>query len=263
MREGISSRLMRDALLIGVFLLIAGCAQQTQIASAAKPGPGKYTVEPATAWGHPEEEDEMDQFTAAFSPLTGAGEADQIKAQFRGNDRKAAKISIANARLERFDSLDALIETLPSDDDMRHHDPKITEAATQNRVDEEKRNVRVPAFICAIKYEADQDWHIIGSADADCDGPTFFNFEVSGLPKSNAASHDQLLEARNQFAELLDHDLPGPNTYRKYKGSGPIAVVIEGSLFYDVDHAPGIVGPDGMKPAMAWEVHPMTSIAAQ
>jgi hypothetical protein len=263
MRESISCRLVRDAVLAGFVLVLAGCAQQTETASSAQSKPGRYTVEPATAWGHPEEEDEMDQFTAPFNPLTGAGESDQIKAKFRGNDRKAAKISIADAQVEEFASLDALLETLQSDDAMRNHDPEITEAPTQNRVDEEKRNVRVPAFICAIKYEADQDWHIIGASDADCDGPTFFNFEVSGLPKSNAASHDQLLEARNQLAEVLDHDLPGPSTYRKYKGSGPIPVVIEGSLFYDVDHAPGIVGPAGMKPATAWEVHPVTSIVAQ
>jgi len=248
------------AVLAGCLLAMAGCAQPTQTAALVQPRPDKYSVEPATDWSHPEEEDEMDQFTAAFNPLTGAGEADQLKATYRGTDRKVAKTSIADARLERFTSLEKLVDTLESDDDMRHHDPKITKDASMDRVDEEMRNVRVPAFICAIKYEADNDWHIIGASDADCDGPTFFNFEVSGLPRRSADAHDQLQEARNEFAELLEHDLPGPGNYRKYKGKGPIPVIIEGSLFYDIDHPAGDVGPKGMKPESAWEVHPVTSI---
>ncbi len=245
-----------------VLLALAGCTQQqTQVASAAKV-PGKHTVEPATGWSHPEEEDEMDAFVAPFNPLTGAGEADQVKAQFRGNDRKDAKTSIADAPIEHFASLEALKQTLQSDDAMRHHDPKITEDADSGRVKEEKRNVRVPAFICAIKYEADSDWHVIGSSDENCDGPTFFTFEVSGVPKSSAPAHDRLLQVRKDFADILDHDLPGPNTYSKYK-DGPIPVVVQGSLFYDVDHAPGVVGPGDMKPTTAWEVHPVTKITRQ
>jgi hypothetical protein len=250
-------------IMVSGLLLLGACAQQNQTASIAQPKPGKYTVEPASEWGHPEPEAEMDQLMAPYNPLTGAGEADQIKAQFRGKDRKAAKTSIADTEVEEFASLGALVHTLQSEDAMRNHDPEITEDETMDRVDEERRNVRVPAFICAIKYEADQDWHIIGAADADCDGPTFFNFEVSGLPKSSAASHDQLLDARNQLADLLDHDLPGPGTYRQYKETGPIPVIIQGSLFYDVDHVAGVVGPQGMRPKTSWEVHPVTSISPQ
>jgi hypothetical protein len=37
-------------------------------------------------------------------------------------------------------------------------------------------------------------------------------------------------------------------------------VTVEGSLFYDVDHAPGAVGPRDMKPTTAWEIHPITQI---
>jgi len=152
------------------------------------------------------------------------------------------------------------VQTLAADDDMRNHNPEITRASTSQRVEEEDRNVRVPAFICAIKYEADQDWHIIGSSDSECEG-LFFNFEVSGLPRSNSPAHDTLLTVRQDLAEILDHDLPGPGSYHKYKGNGPIPVIIQGSLFYDVDHAPGVVGPATMKPETAWEIHPVTQIS--
>jgi hypothetical protein len=37
-------------------------------------------------------------------------------------------------------------------------------------------------------------------------------------------------------------------------------VRIEGSLFFDVDHAAGAVGPANMKPKSAWEMHPITKI---
>jgi hypothetical protein len=37
-------------------------------------------------------------------------------------------------------------------------------------------------------------------------------------------------------------------------------VLIEGSLFFDIDHAAGVVGPEGKRPKKAWEIHPITKI---
>lgn len=253
-------RRLKPLLRVCLVLALASCAQQAQVPPKARVQPGVHTVEPADQWAFAEDEDEMDPLVAAFDPLTGAGESEQIDAQFRGRDRKAAKTSISSARLEEFSSLEELVQTLAADDDMRNHNPEITRASTSQRVEEEDRNVRVPAFICAIKYEADQDWHIIGSSDSECEG-LFFNFEVSGLPRSNSPAHDTLLTVRQDLAEILDHDLPGPGSYHKYKGNGPIPVIIQGSLFYDVDHAPGVVGPATMKPETAWEIHPVTQIS--
>ena len=36
--------------------------------------------------------------------------------------------------------------------------------------------------------------------------------------------------------------------------------VVCGSLFYDISHSPGTVGPQGLRPGTAWEIHPVTSI---
>ena len=31
-------------------------------------------------------------------------------------------------------------------------------------------------------------------------------------------------------------------------------------LIYDIDHAPGVVGPSGMRPRTSWEIHPVTKL---
>jgi hypothetical protein len=36
---------------------------------------------------------------------------------------------------------------------------------------------------------------------------------------------------------------------------------VTGSLFFDVDHPAGAVGPQGHRPQTAWEIHPISSIA--
>ena len=242
--------------------LLTGCAQQP----VSEPLPAReptarwtYTIVSSDTWGHSEREEEMSLTIAPFNPLTASGPGDQIKAKFRGTHRKFSKIHISDADIESFDDLETLLGTLPSDDDMRDHDPEITKDANSHRTAEENRNVSVPTFICAIKYEADQDWHIIGAAANDCSTGPFFNYEISGLPGNNSFAFDTLLEVRQSLAEILENDLPGPGSYRKYEDN-PIPVIIEGSLFYDIDHGPGVVGPDGMRPGTSWEIHPVTQI---
>jgi hypothetical protein len=41
---------------------------------------------------------------------------------------------------------------------------------------------------------------------------------------------------------------------------------VEGALFFDVDHAAGVVGPTQptpMRPKTAWEIHPVTNVKLQ
>ena len=166
----------------------------------------------------------MDITIPAFDPLTGAGVSDQIKARFRGQDRKGPKTSTAEAEIENFENLRSLVR----------------------------------AWIYAIKYEADQDWHVIIGTDPSTTSKTFFNAEVSGLPSQSSSAFDTLLKVRQRLANILDNDLPQQGGYHKYED--PIPVLIEGSLFYDIDHAPGVVGPTGMRPRTAWEIHPITSL---
>ncbi|WP_374311179.1 hypothetical protein [Dongia sp.] len=239
---------------------LGGCAQKPVALKTVKNDAGQqYTVYAVDDWSHPEQESEM-EVADSVMPLTSLVPADLVNAQFRGHDRKIAKTSISDADTEDFQSLSAFTRSLPSDDDMRNHDPALEEDASFDRVEEENRNVKVAAYVCAIKFETDSDWHIIVAGDKRCNGPTFFNVEVSGLPKRNAADYATLLQARKDLATLLADDLPGSGTYRRY--DPPLHVQIEGSIFYDIDHAPGVVGPTGMRPSTAWEIHPVTSIVA-
>lgn len=215
-----------------------------------------YKLVPASQWQSPEREEEMDATIPAFDPRLETSSAAQITATFRGQDRRRAKTSIATASTEAFSSLGALIATLPDDDAMRDRQPRIRK--TSNRVGEERRNVRLPLWIYAIKYETDQDWHVIAGTNPAQTGRTYFNCEISGLPGSSAASYDTLLGVRQQLDDILDHDLPGQSSYHEYED--PIPVTIEGSLFFDIDHASGAVGPAGMRPDSSWEIHPITDL---
>jgi hypothetical protein len=80
---------------------------------------------------------------------------------FAGTSRKAAKLSIAEATTEVFKDIKDLIKSLVSDKTMAKRKPPIATTAGSNRVAEEKRNVRVRAFLYAASREDDNDFHLI------------------------------------------------------------------------------------------------------
>jgi hypothetical protein len=217
-----------------------------------------HVVHPDSEWESPEDEDEMDFLIPAFNPLLSKDPTEQLLMRFRGQDRKAPKTTIAPGSKETFSSIEALIATLPGDQLMRNHTPPL-EKTTNTRFAEEQRNVKVTAWIYAIKYEADQDWHIILGTSPSDTSPTYFNAEVSGLPANNAPAYQKLKKVREDLAEMFGFDLPASG-YWEYE---PVAVVVEGSLFYDIDHPPGAVGPQATKPTTAWEIHPITRLREQ
>lgn len=214
---------------------------------------------PADRWKTSEVEEGMNLAVPPFDLLHGAGRADQVNAAFRGKDRSRPKTSIVDGvQVESFASVAELQDRIPHDDIMLNHDPELTRQS-MDRAPEERHMVHVEAWIYAIKYESDNDWHLITGTDPSAGEVHYFNAEISGLPAKQSPAFAPLHEARASLATILDNDLPGPGSYRKY--DPPIAVTIEGALFYDVDHAPGVVGPDDMKPTTAWEIHPITSLA--
>lgn len=179
--------------------------------------------------------------------------------RFRGTARKAAKLSVANAEIEEFDDLRDLIGTLEAHDFMVNHDPLITTDRNSDRVDEEKRNVRVRAFLYAASRENDNDFHLIIGRDPDED-EMYMNVEISGLPPSDSPFHAILKEARDAYKNFFGDDLPG-FSYDFY--DPPIPVEIEGSLFFDMSHATGQKpGPARLRDNIptVWEIHPITSI---
>jgi hypothetical protein len=191
--------------------------------------------------------------TLGLERFAGLGDA------YRGKARKAAKITIADSEVETFEDIKDLIETLPAEEDMTSHQPPITTDAESDRVDEEKRNVRVRAFLYAASREDDNDFHLIVGRDPDLE-PMYMTMEISGLPPQGSEHFSRLKAAREAYNEFFGDDLPGAS-YDFYHP--PIPVEIEGSLFFDMSHSSGSrPGPASLRPNMptSWEIHPMTNI---
>ena len=183
--------------------------------------------------------------------LTGRPETDDGEV-FMGSARKVAKTSISDAEVTTFASLDDLLATLPLDSKMRKKPLK-----NSPRVEEEEKNVTVTAFLYATKKEDDNDFHVIMGSSASVDDAQFMTAEVSGLP-TDAPFKARLAKARTQFKDFFgDTQLPGS---RYVKFDPPVPIKVTGSLFYDIDHKPGDIGPLGNRPATSWEVHPVTDI---
>ncbi len=189
-----------------------------------------------------------------------ASVAAPVSDKFTGTARKAAKLSIANAPTKTFNDLKTLVNSLPSHEDMKNHQPKIKTTATSNRVAEEKRNVKIKLFLYAASREDDNDFHLILGRDPDSTDELYMTMELSGLPPASSAAFDKLKAARDAYKAFFGADLPG-QTYDFY--DPPIPVRIEGSLFWDASHASGSrPGPKSLKSRMpvVWEVHPITKI---
>ena len=189
-----------------------------------------------------------------LSALTAAAAGDS----FQGTSRKAAKLSISSAPIEKFTDIKDLIDTLESHSKMQKHKPKITTAATSNRVAEEDRNVVVDAFLWAASREDDNDFHLIVGREPG-KKRLFLTMEISGLPPASAKSRKKIESARNAFKKIVKQ-LPGTG-YDFY--DPPRKIKIGGSLFWDASHATGPrPGPKDLRPDMpvVWEVHPITSM---
>lgn len=179
---------------------------------------------------------------------------------FTGTARKAAKLSIAKAPTEKFTDLKQLLASLVADKTMKKHQPPITTDAKSNRVAEEKRNVRVRAFLYAASREDDNDFHLIVGRSPKVKEPMYMTMELSGLPPAGNASHAKLKAVRTAYKAFFGSALPG-FTYKYYKP--PVPIEIAGSLFFDMSHASGSKpGPQTLKQDMPtiWEVHPVTDI---
>lgn len=184
------------------------------------------------------------------SPAAAGGD------NFTGKDRKAAKISIASGAAEDFSDLGDLLDDLPDDADMIDHDPEITTGKDSDRVEEEEKNVRVKTWLYAASRESDNDFHVILGRDPAKTPRRYMNAEVSGLPTSGP-NIAKLKKVRTSFRQIVQQ-VPGLG-YDFY--DPPIAVTVEGSIFFDMTHAHGShPGPAKVKPKTIWEIHPITDM---
>jgi hypothetical protein len=183
-----------------------------------------------------------------------------------GHDRKAAKTSIATGPHKSYAALGELLDELQQqapDQAMLSHDPPITRDPDSARVAEEDRNVTVPAWLYAAKKEAnDNDFHLIIGTDPRAAPVRYMNSEISGLPAGGPA-RAALRVPRQAFKDFLGERQESVGTVGYLRFEDPVPVRVTGSLFYDVDHLPGVVGsftPPQRVPATAWEIHPITEI---
>jgi hypothetical protein len=190
-------------------------------------------------------------------PLFVCAQSKCTSESFAGTDRKEAKTSIVKATDEVFNTLPALIKTLPSDDDMRGYDPPISKDPSSARVEEEQRAVTVKtAYIFVLYREKDNDYHVIIGSNKDTSKAVLMNVEVSGLPGQSSSDYETLKTVRQaimtKFGKIC--------SAKKLCIDNPVKIRISGSLFYDIDHKPGKVGYHNLKPKTAWEIHPITEI---
>ena len=193
---------------------------------------------------------------ASFGVARFAGLGDA----FAGKSRRATKLSIANAPTTSFADLRALIEALPADQAMIARKPRITVGHRSRRVSEEKRNVRVRAFLYAASREDDNDYHLIIGRARSASQPMYMTVEISGLPPKTSTHYTRLKAARDAYKAFFTADLPGAS-YDFY--DPPIPVEVEGSLFFDMTHASGgHPGPKSLRDDIPtiWEIHPVSRI---
>ncbi|MGA3014088.1 MAG: hypothetical protein ABSD71_08635 [Bacteroidales bacterium] len=190
-------------------------------------------------------------------PVLVIGQTNCTNDSFAGKDRKEAKTSIVTAPVEVFNTLPALIKTLPTDDYMRGYEPPITKDSDSQRVEEENRSVSVKtAYIFVIYREGDNDYHTIIGSNSDTSKALLMNVEVSGLPDKTSSNYTVMKELRDKMVVRFGKICGS----KKFFIDKPIKISVSGSLFYDIDHKPGVVGYKNLKPKTAWEIHPVTDI---
>ncbi len=125
------------------------------------------------------------------------------------------------------------------------------------RVALEKRSVKVPAWIYWVSPESDHDFHVILGSTAQLTSTTIFmNSEISGLPAASP-SRSPFPQMRRDIRKILANHKNENGLFVK-----PVAVRVSGSLLWDGEHpAPNNVGPEGLRPTKAWEIHPIKLLA--
>ena len=202
-----------------------------------------------------------------------------VNLPFTGVYRAAAKTSVARkgqtiAPLEQYDSLSALLATLPKDSVLRSKHPILKPGhinAPSSRFQEERRNVRIKdCWIIAVNYEkshfvkgkngkmrrsGDNDFHLVVSSLPQSANAKKMNMEVSGLPTMAGHDVEKLRKVRRDFLSMAK--MPTAGKFRVF--SPPIHARIEGSLFFDGEHTADQIAP-AYHLTTTWEVHPISKI---
>jgi hypothetical protein len=179
---------------------------------------------------------------------------------FTGKFRPEAKTSYARGSKGRATDIDSLLQNLPSDADMTRSNPELVKmtnhANHELRIQLERRNVMVNAWLYWEGRQRDNDYHLIlGDTSELTDQTIFMNAEISALPKGKPNARP-FVGLRSELKQLIA-------THPNKRGAfvTPVPVDIAGSLLWDGEHRnPNNVGPKkpvDIRPKKAWEIHPI------
>ncbi len=254
----------RKLVVFAAAIILSACAPPSPLTRPAGPPPEvPPTARPEPAPTPPAPPVPTPSETAP--PAPAGATYPEVEEAFQGEYRAAAKTEYATiegalAPFEYFSDLGALAAFLQPQIDpvMRSLHPHLTGAV--HRVEEERHNVTVDAYIHAVKHESgphgDRDFHVmLGSSPMHGDG-IFMTAEASGLP-TDGADRLRLAEARRELLAIFG---TCRCNNRFMQVSPPIRVRVTGSLFFDGDHGIGSVGPAYAKPFSVWEIHPILAI---
>ncbi len=196
-----------------------------------------------------DEENEINERSSGTASTTTCFDA------FAGSARSAAKTSYASVSYGTYASINAMRAVLQTDSYMKGLG--ITNSSP--RVSEENRNRSITtSYLYAIARESDNDFHMI-IGDANNAAGNLLNCEASGNPASGQSSYAAINAVRTYLKGYFGKDFCGQSGYTKFSPAIRISV-LKGSLFFDIDHAAGTIGPLGLRPNTAWEMHPVHNI---
>lgn len=200
-------------------------------------------------------EEDHDEENEISERSSGTASATTCSDAFAGSARSAAKTSYASVSYGTYASINAMRAVLQTDTYMKGLG--ITNSSP--RVSEENRNRDITtSYLYAIARESDNDFHMI-IGDANSAAGNLLNCEASGNPASSQSSYAAINAVRTYLKGYFGTDFCGQSGYTKFTPSIHITL-LKGSLFFDIDHAAGTVGPLGLRPNTAWEMHPIHNI---
>ena len=177
-----------------------------------------------------------------------------VNARFAGLSRSKVKTTVTRNQPRTYTSLPQFLNTLFPDTDMKVVVRALSKPYAQRAIQEDKMVTLKNVFLLAYAREEDNDYHLIITNSSRS---IFFNAELSALPANSASSYQMLKAVRSGF-----ENFPGGVNCGNYTFLvTPMKIsTMTGSLFFDIDHPAGRVGPLGARPATAWEIHPVTAI---
>jgi hypothetical protein len=188
----------------------------------------------------------------SLGPVEPDGAEDQsVPEQFRGMYRGAARTSISQSDFERFDGIDSLLKTLPSDEFMRARVSKYIP-----RTHEEDRNVILSCYLHAVKKQISGDYSIV---IGDAPGRMPWKSMMCRIPSIPTRENPTMLFLKSVRTKLESGLFSQVNLETKayVHFQPPRPITITGSLYYNGIHEPGTVGPRNLKSETAWEIGPI------